>query len=953
MKFSGGAARRFIVACLVVAALSASALLLRHYPSSESSASEAANDEADMDAVLERAATNALGTRDGAVVVMDAQTGRLRAVVNPRVAFGESFSPGSVIKPFSTLAALRTGALDDAHSHITCRQPLRRDDYEIRCVHPRRQSPLDPAEALAYSCNYYFSKIGEQLNEHQFNSTLISFGLGRRTGVQSDAREASGRLSNGSWRAANALGDTPDMLVTPIQLANAYAALVNGGRVLIPRQSAPHDFTPHERTRLDIAPAHRALLIEGMRGAVAYGTAARAQLAAVSPRIYGKTGTSTTAADFRATHGWFVGFTTHHDASKLAPPESVSLVVLVFLKRGNGVESAEASRPIFEEYERLETHRVQVIAARDSNRVATQSDAHDAPDDIPKRPLSNVAVRVSLARGNTVLTLGLDDYVFGVLAAEASVEDEPEALKALAVAARTYALKNHGRHARDGYDMCSVTHCQRYLPVVDEEPRQEFYELLRRVVAETSGETLRDPQGRIAETYFSASCGGATADLGALWGARHAPRHLRGARDEFCAGEPRRWTDTIPVASLLQAVRGDPRSDVGTHLDNIRVVKRDASGRAAMIVLEGERRRTLRGWDFKIIVGRALGWNVLKSSRFEVRRAGTQFVFHGTGFGHGLGLCQTGAHVMAQRGASYRRILARYFPGTTLGGVPTSNDAASYNESSVATNAHIETAARTIEPDGHDDINPFDRTGALGAEPMRVVYQKSSFKLRESDNHPVDVSMAFRRASVAVRGVASGMRRLTIASEHFRVSYPARASRSDVETALRTLEAARADVSRRLSAATLKHDDAGKVELYVHETTGDFTAATGHGAWVAAVARGRRIETQPLETLRRRGVLAGTLRHEYAHTVVESLGHRRALRWLAEGLAAHVAGEGVWLARVGQKSVMPLAELERRLHEQPGTANEMRALYAAAYREVSALIQREGEASVWRRVAQS
>jgi stage II sporulation protein D len=82
----------------------------------------------------------------------------------------------------------------------------------------------------------------------------------------------------------------------------------------------------------------------------------------------------------------------------------------------------------------------------------------------------------------------------------------------------------------------------------------------------------------------------------------------------------------------------------------------------------------LRGWDFKLIVGRTLGWNMLKSSRFEVTRAGPNFVFRGEGFGHGLGLCQEGAHALARRrGASYLQILRHYFPGTRLGGREASN----------------------------------------------------------------------------------------------------------------------------------------------------------------------------------------------------------------------------------------------------------------------------------------
>ena len=68
-----------------------------------------------------------------------------------------------------------------------------------------------------------------------------------------------------------------------------------------------------------------------------------------------------------------------------------------------------------------------------------------------------------------------------------------------------------------------------------------------------------------------------------------------------------------------------------------------------------------------MIVGRALGWNVIKSSRFDVVRAGANFVFRGTGFGHGLGLCQEGAHALARRGSTYRQILGHYFPGTGIG----------------------------------------------------------------------------------------------------------------------------------------------------------------------------------------------------------------------------------------------------------------------------------------------
>ena len=97
-------------------------------------------------------------------------------------------------------------------------------------------------------------------------------------------------------------------------------------------------------------------------------------------------------------------------------------------------------------------------------------------------------------------------------------------------------------------------------------------------------------------------------------------------------------------------------------------------------------------------------------------------------------------------------------------------------------------------------------------------------------------------------------------------------------------------------------------------------------------------------------MLASTLRHEFVHAAIEALGGGRAPLWLVEGLAAYVAGEGAALARSAPKERMTTEELERRL-ARPASQAEMRSLYAAAYSEVSALIRREGESAVWRRVA--
>jgi cell division protein FtsI/penicillin-binding protein 2 len=300
--------------------------------------------ESDPDEALQKAATEALGDREGTVIVIDPHTGRLRAIVNPRLAFEQVFPPGSAIKPFTALAAMRAGLLD-RESRRLCNGRFVRSDFQIVCSHPKSRSPFDLVQALAYSCNDYFAHTGERLSEGSFNATLSSFGFGSRTGVS--ANESAGKLPNGEWQVRDALGEGDGLLVTPIQLIAAYTALVNGGHLYRPQLNKDKNPIPQETSRLNLIPQHRATLIEGMRGAARYGTAERAKLGELPAYVFGKTGTSTSSNGFR-TQGWFVGFAAGEGATGPPRADQIKLGVLVFLKRAHGSQSAEIAKPIID-----------------------------------------------------------------------------------------------------------------------------------------------------------------------------------------------------------------------------------------------------------------------------------------------------------------------------------------------------------------------------------------------------------------------------------------------------------------------------------------------------------------------------------------------------------------------------------------------------------------------------
>jgi len=268
-------------------------------------------------------------------------------------------------------------------------------------------------------------------------------------------------------------------------------------------------------------------------------------------------------------------------------------------------------------------------------------------------------LRVGFARpggGYVTETMPLEAYVARVVAGEALRNSQPAALEALAITVRTFALANRGRHRADNFDLCDQTHCQ----VV-----RAATAATERAAQATAGRLLlRD--GAPASIFYTASCGGRTEIPSAVWPGAEDPPFLPSHEDEACRGVPE-WSAELRDADLVRALRA--AGFRGERLRDARVVARSGSGRVARIRLDGLRPYEISGQDLRVAVGRTLGWQHIKSTAFDVRRAGDRFRFTGHGSGHGVGLCVIGSARLAERGQTPEAILAHYFPGLPISGV--------------------------------------------------------------------------------------------------------------------------------------------------------------------------------------------------------------------------------------------------------------------------------------------
>lgn len=259
----------------------------------------------------------------------------------------------------------------------------------------------------------------------------------------------------------------------------------------------------------------------------------------------------------------------------------------------------------------------------------------------------------SMGNMDVINILEVEAYLYGVVPKEMSPQWPLEALKAQAIAARTYALYQNEKNKDREYDMVATTTSQVYGGKGAESERSN------KAVNETKGMVLLS-EGRLALTYFHANSGGMTEDAKNVWTV-DVP-YLKAVRDDYSLKAPNcSWKLSVNVEKMRKSlnIKG---FEIG-RIERLIPLEVSPSGRLMRVkIFHGGRETILTGNDFRIKIDPTQ----VKSTLLTMINTGDEIRLEGKGYGHGVGMSQWGAYIMAREGHLYGDILKHYYGGLDL-----------------------------------------------------------------------------------------------------------------------------------------------------------------------------------------------------------------------------------------------------------------------------------------------
>lgn len=261
----------------------------------------------------------------------------------------------------------------------------------------------------------------------------------------------------------------------------------------------------------------------------------------------------------------------------------------------------------------------------------------------------NLEVKVHAAKLRVINEVYLENYIKGVVHAEAGNHKSLEFFKVQAVSARTYALNNRDKHAKQGFELCDRTHCQAYKGMYKSAP------LIDKAVTQTMSEVILADGDMLIDAVFSANCGGHTANSEDVW--IRQIDYLRAVPDyNYCEGfSNHSWHASVSKEDFLHKVGHYHR----VKADSFRV-DRDKSGRVKRILVNDNSMLSISGEELRRMFN-------FRSSKFQILDSGPGLVIDGAGFGHGVGMCQDGAYHLSKMGLDYDKIIKHYYRGVEIG----------------------------------------------------------------------------------------------------------------------------------------------------------------------------------------------------------------------------------------------------------------------------------------------
>ncbi|MGB0167283.1 MAG: SpoIID/LytB domain-containing protein [Luteibaculum sp.] len=260
----------------------------------------------------------------------------------------------------------------------------------------------------------------------------------------------------------------------------------------------------------------------------------------------------------------------------------------------------------------------------------------------------NLELRYTLKGIKLINRVALEEYTAGVVQAESGVEQNEEYYKVQGIICRTFAISNLDKHAAEGFNLCDQVHCQVY------HGQARFPSYIKPAIKSTTGLVLVDSNLKLIDAVFHSNCGGSTVNSEDYW---TAPiDYLRGREDSYCAGMPHwNWNFTLENKQWLGYLEQKfnfPVTD-SVHAYN------------AKNWIPQERGKWFLNQAFRVPLRTIREDWRLKSTNFSVSEQNGRVVLQGTGFGHGVGLCQEGA-MGRSKTQSFAEILHFYYQGVYL-----------------------------------------------------------------------------------------------------------------------------------------------------------------------------------------------------------------------------------------------------------------------------------------------